>query len=108
MMFSVYADRKLKFKPIPTTLDYQQALADPSQTIRTWSGAGVENWDVLPGKWLLFTDFLIGKEIPSALHKDPRALFIERVAFSTPDGLQLDGGKVHTFAQRLADFGIGI
>ena len=57
---------------------------------------------------MMFTDFLVGKTQPANLRLDQRALFIERVAYSTPWGLQLDGGKVNTIDQKLAQRGLGL
>ena len=107
-IFGVYAGRKIVYKQIPSTVKYTQKLSDLSQSIETLAGINIFPWNVLPGEWMLFTDFLIGKSQPSNLREDQRALFIERVAYSTPWGLQLDGGKVNTIDQKLAQRGLGL
>lgn len=107
MLFGVYADCRVVYAAAPTVLEYHQALSDPEQAIKTVAGASVYPWNAEAGKWLLFTDFLVGRAIPVTLREDPRAMFIEKVAYSTPWGLALDGGKLDTISQKLARLGIG-
>lgn len=107
-IFGLYANRKIVYKQIPSDLEYTQRLSDPAQDIVTVAGARVFPWNVLPGKWMMFTDFLVGKTQPSDLREDQRALFIEKVAYSTPWGLQLDGAKVGTIDQKLKQRGLGL
>lgn len=107
-IFGVYAGRKIVYQAVPTDLEYNQRLSDPAQRITTEGQAVVFPWNVLPGNWMMFTDFLIGSTQPANLRNDQRAMFIERVAYSTPWGLQLDGGKINTIAQKLAQRGLGL
>ena len=107
-IFGVYAGRKIVYQAVPTDLEYNQRLSDPAQRITTVGEAVVFPWNVLPGNWMMFTDFLIGQTQPANLRDDQRAMFIERVAYLTPWGLQLDGGKVNTIAQKLAQRGLGL
>ena len=107
-LFGVYADRVIKYEVAPTAFEYQQNLSDNKQRVRAMSGAEVKPWNVLPGKWLLFTDFLIGKTQPDTIREDQRALFIEQVSYTIPYGLQLDGNKVSTVKQKLAKMGLGV
>ena len=107
-LFGLYENRKIVYKAMPATVEYVQRLSDPLQTIMTEGEEIIFPWNVLPGNWMLFSDFLIGKSQPTDLRLDQRALFIERVAYSTPWGLQLDGGKVHTIEQKLAQRGLGL
>jgi hypothetical protein len=111
-VFGVYADNDgtliIRYGTIPTAIEYYQALRSPGQEIRKAQGSEIDNWAVLPNKWLLFGDFMIGRPIETPPNPDPRTMYIERVAYSTPNGLQLEGGKVERLKQMLADFGIGI
>ena len=107
-IFGVYAGRKIIYAQVPTEFEYRQALSDPGQKVTTMEGGEVKPWNVLPGKWLLFTDFLTDKITPSNLRKDQRAMFIERVVYSSPYGLQLDGGKMYSVKQALAAKGLGM
>lgn len=106
-LLSVGKDRYIMYQQMPSDLEYEQRLSDPAQIITTAGGQVVEPWNVEAGKWLLFTDFLIGKTIPSDLRDDPRALFIESNTYSAPYGTQLVGAKVSTAKQILARLGIG-
>ena len=107
-LFSVGAGRKITYTQIPTAVEYYQALSDPAQETKKSGNAIVYPWNVLPGEWMKFTDFLIGKVQPAQLDLDQRNIFIEKVAFSTPWGLQLDGGKVNTISQAMARLGAGV
>jgi hypothetical protein len=106
-LFGVYAGFMPVYEAAPATIEYQQQLSDPEQKVATLSGGRVLPWHVLPGKWLLFSDFLIGESEPADLRNDPRAMFIEDVTYTAPWGLAMQGGKVDTFAQKLARKGLG-
>jgi len=106
-LFGIHNDQAATYEAAPTDLEYQQRLSDPKVRVETVSGAEVYPWNVLPGKWLMFPDFLIGKTQPSALREDARALFIEEVRYRAPWGLSLHGGDVDTLPQLLAQFGLG-
>ena len=110
-VLGVYGDDNgliVRYGTIPTDLSYQQALRDPAQRVKEYQGSELDYWRVLPNKWLMFTDFLVGRALNWPPNPDPRTMYIERVAFVTPNGLKLDGGKVHTVKQRLADFGLSL
>jgi len=106
-LFGMYANQMPKYAAAPTTLEYQQQLSDPEQKVTTISGGRVLPWHVLPGKWMTFSDFLVGESEPADLRRDPRAMFIESVTFTAPWGLGLKGGKIDTFSQKLAQTGLG-
>jgi hypothetical protein len=106
-LFGVYAGFMPVYEAAPTTLLYQQQLSDPEQKVTYLDGGRVLPWHVLPGKWLTFSDFLTGESEPADLRDDPRAMFIESVTFTAPWGLAMQGGKVDTFAQKLARKGLG-
>ena len=59
-----------------------------------------------PGKWLMFTDFLIGQAEELNLRNDPRAMFIETVKYTAPWSLQLKGGAVDTIDAVVAQLGL--
>jgi len=106
-VFTCYAGRFVTYAPAPTTVEYQQLLADPEQRVVTLQGAPVEPWNVLPGKWLFFPDFLVGRVRPdTALANDPRALFIEAVTYTMPRMLQVDGSRWGSIQQRLGLMGL--
>lgn len=104
-LYGVYSDRQAIYTAAPTEYAYRREIA-ASGDVETIIGGTVKPWAVKPGKWLLFPDFLVGRSQPSDLRTDPRALFIERVVFSMPRGLQLDGGKTSTVEQKIARLGL--
>lgn len=105
-LFGIYQDRQAVYAAAPTTIAYQQRLADPEQRFETLAGGIVKPWNILPGKWLFFPDLLIGKSQPADLREEPRAMFIESVTYSAPWGLSLSGGKLSAVDQRLARLGL--
>jgi len=106
-LFGVFNDKVAKYNVVPTTLEYQQRLSDPEGKIETLTGERINPWNVMPGRWLLLNDFLIGKTIPTDLRLDQRAIFIERVTFTAPWGLTIEGGKSDTLPQKFAKLGLG-
>jgi hypothetical protein len=102
-LFGIYDDEKAKYAAIPTTAFYQHRIADKFRRIeRFGTGELVRPWDVEPGQFLFFPDFLIGRTQPVALRDDPRYLFIESVSFSTPYDVQINGAQLSTIPQLLA------
>jgi len=61
----------------------------------------------LPGRWALFTDFLVARTPPTAdPRQDPRALFIEQATYTAPWSLDLQGGRADRTSQMLAQLGL--
>jgi hypothetical protein len=104
--FGIYENRVALYEQIPTSIEYQIRLRDPEQRIENIVGGRVKPWNVLPGKWAYFPDFLIGGRRDYALQEDPRALFIESVIFRTPREVQLNGVKVSTIQQKINRLGL--
>lgn len=104
MNFGCYFGRKFIFEPIPTTVEYQHALGDAAQRIRRLpDNMVVYPWQVLPGKFLEVTDFLVSsQQSPTNLLQNERMKFIDSVRYSMPWGLDLSGGKMDTLSQVLA------
>ena len=102
MLFGVWNNRHVKFAEIPSTKAYVHKLSDPEQRITTPTGLRVLPWNVLPGEWILFTDYLIGKTQPADLSQDQRAMFIQDMTFTAPWALSLKGAKIGTVRQYLA------
>ena len=105
-LFGVYEDYTCRYEAAPTTVEYHQRLTDAAQRITLPTGAPVPPWRVLPGKWLLFPDLLVGGIIPTDLKDDPRSMFIESVAYTQPFGLELQGGSTDTLKQMLGQMGL--
>lgn len=105
-LFGIYNDLKPQYDVIPTDTAYQQRISDPKQRIETPQGLEVKPWNVLPGQWLLYTDFLVGKVPPANKRDDPRYEFIESVIYTAPWGLTHTGNKAGTLSQKLAKLGL--
>jgi len=104
--FGIYADRIAIYEQIPSNIEYQVRLRDPEQRIENVVGGRVKPWNVLPGKWAYFPDFLLGGRRDYTLQQDPRALFIESVVFRTPREVQMNGVKVSTIQQKINRLGL--
>jgi hypothetical protein len=106
--FGIYAGRKAFYTEIPSTVEYLHRIRDNKQRIdRIIGGNEVMPWDVLPARWVLVSDFLVGRNVSgSELRDDPRNLFIESVTYTAPWGLQITGAKVATMPQLLARLGL--
>lgn len=102
----MYNDRIVEYTAMPTTLTYQQRLADPAQSIETILGTPVEYYEVRPAQWLFFPDFLTGLTPTVGPRNDPRALFIENVKYIAPATISINGSKVGTLNQQLAQLGL--
>jgi hypothetical protein len=102
-----YQDRIFWYNEVPTIKAYTFSLSDPTQEVRGTGGEIVRPWEVLPGRWLFFPDAMIGRTEDVDLKDDPRALFIESVTYTMPYDLLVNGEKVGTLAQKLAQKGLG-
>lgn len=109
--FGIYAGQAAVYEQIPSTVYYTHALGDAEQVIALeGTGSRVYPWNVKPGRWLMVTDFLVGRGAPATveeLRKDPRAIFIESVRYSAPWGISINGGRVGKLNQKLAKLGLG-
>lgn len=106
-IFGIYEERKAHYGPVPDFISYKFKLRDASRQVFDLSDNLVPPWRIRPGRWIQFTDFMLGS-IPSItrLREDPRNLFIETVEFTAPNILNLSGGKVTKFEQKLAKLGL--
>ena len=104
-LFGIYDNREAWYNIAPTTVEYEIMLSDPAQ--RIMGPAEVKPWDVRPGRWAMFTDFLVGQSVPANLEEDPRAMFIESVTYTMPNTVVLNGGTNQELSQIMASFGLG-
>lgn len=105
-LFGIYEDRIPTYAAIPSAVEYTQRLRDQRQAVRTPTGVEVRPWQVRPGKWLQFTDLLVGRPLGEDLSTDPRVMFVESVNFDAPYTVRLQGQKAGRFDQRLARLGL--
>jgi hypothetical protein len=106
-LFGIYAGRRAVYEVQPTDTAYLQRITDNRQDVETPTGQIVKPWDVLPGRWLLYPDFLVGRITPANKRDDSRYEFIERVTYTAPWALSHTGSKVSTLPQKLAKLGLG-
>ena len=85
-------------------MEYLQSVYDADMQVTTVTGDVVEPWDVKPGKWLLFSDFLTGLPPPdyASLEQDMRTMFIEEIVYNMPRSVSLRGNPYDTVKARLA------
>jgi len=106
MLFGLYAERLPVYTQVPTAVEYVQRLAGGGP-IKSSTEADLQPWDILPGKWLHFTDLLIGRKMDmDVLLNNPNLMFIESVKFSFPDSLGLTGGNAGKLSQQLSKLGL--
>ena len=105
-LFQVGEGQYVTYAPMPTSIEYHQRITDNRQTITTPTGQIVPPWNVQAGKWVLVPDFLVGSSLSADLRTDYRAMFAEQVTFTSPDGLELQGGDADRLAQVLARKGL--
>lgn len=106
-MFGIYDELVAEFKAVPTTLEYNAKATSGGLEIVDMEGHVVVPYNILPGRWLLFTDLMPGKSIAADLRDEPRALLIKRVEFTAPSDLRLNGADANTLPQILAQYGLG-
>ena len=112
-LFSVLANREVHYNQIPNDVEYMARVSSRGLVIRSSRQALIEPWRLLPGYWLSMDDFLVGRTFPAltlpfpSLHEDPRLMFVEKVTYRAPFGLQLQGGNTDEINQLLAQMGAG-
>lgn len=108
MIFGIYEDRTAYYNEVEQVVTYTQRLDDIGVNLRGLAGEVIDPWDILPGKWIEFTDFLVGNTVDlSLIRSDPRLMFIESVSYTASYDVQLSGGKTDTLPQQLAKLGLG-
>lgn len=103
----IYGNEEVYYQPIPTSMEYRYSTSDPSSQITTPGGTVVWPWEVLPARWLAITDLLVGRPVDADFRKDPRNMFIEQVNYTAPYNIQINGIKIGTLAQKVAQLGVG-
>lgn len=103
--FGIYANRRAIYAPLPTDYAYQFSLSNSDLAL--YGGGELLPWDILPARWLFYTDFMPGRIAQLEKRNDPRVLLIESVTFTAPWGISINGGKVSNAQQLLARLGIG-
>ena len=105
-LFQVGEGQYITYAAMPTSIEYHQRITDNRQIITTPTGQPVPPWNVLAGKWVLVPDFLVGSSLAADLRTDYRAMFVEQLTFTSPDGLELQGGDADRITQLMARYGL--
>jgi hypothetical protein len=105
-LFGIYADRKPYYWQAPTDVEYFQRITSRRQDVESAAQTPVMAYDVLPGKWLRYVDFLVGRPGGTSMRFDPRFEFVERVTFTAPNTIVHSGDKQSTLKQKLAKYGL--
>jgi hypothetical protein len=108
-IFGIYEGRQAQFNVVPDTIEYVNRRGD-RDLIEYRKGGEVMPWDVRPGKWLAWPDLVVGPPLPqtrSEMYSDLRVELIERVTFTAPYDLSVNGQRITTTPQALAQLGLG-
>jgi hypothetical protein len=105
-LFGIYQNRTPHYHLAPTAYEYTARSTDNKITFYKLNGEEVKPYNVLPGKWMLVTDLLVGTVPPTDLKFDPRAMFIEEVRYSSEEGVTFNAGRINQLTQRLGRLGI--
>jgi hypothetical protein len=103
--FGVDANRRAVYQPFPTSVRYIQERGTPKLT--ELNGAVVPGVAVEAGEWVVTPDIVrtgLPPRVPTS--RDLRYSFIEKVVYTTPDGLNLSGAKISKLGQMLAQYGL--
>lgn len=105
-LFYILNDRKAYYHQAPTTIEYRAYVQQGGVILQSPNQSAIDPWRLRPGRWLAFYDFLVGRNI-TAVNRDPRMMFVEKVTYRAPFGLQLAGGNTDEINQLLAQSGMG-
>jgi len=103
-----YKGRQIVYEPAPTSIRYVQR-AMSNDLLTDLIGGRVQPWNVQPGQWIYYADFLTGRLPPvtgAAIMRDPRCGLIETVSLDDRYGLDLNGIHAGTLDQMLARQGL--
>ena len=103
--WGIYADRRVFFEVAPEVEEYLVSASDVGRGYTTRDSGRVEEYNLLPGKWLIITDVLVGLTEPN-LRRNPRAMWIDAVKYDAKSGATLNPGKFGTVKQDLARIGL--
>jgi len=101
-------NRQIVYEPAPTSIRYVQRAAS-NDMLTDLIGGQVRPWNVEPGQWIFYADFLTGQLPPvtgAQLKRDPRCGLIEVVTLDNKYGLDINGVHVGTLDQMLARQGL--
>jgi hypothetical protein len=101
-LFMVLENEIVYYRTIPTAIEYYYSIGSNLQAVKSPGQALIYPWDVMPGKFIEVSDFMVGSLPIVDLRKNPKVAFIESVRFSAPWSLDLSGGKLDKLNQAIA------
>ena len=108
-LFGVYENRQARFNIVPDYIKYDNRRGD-RDLLEYHGGGEVMPWNVRAGDWMAWPDLIVGPPLPhtrAELYDDVRCMLMERVTFTAPYDLSVNGQRVNTGAQALAQLGLG-
>jgi hypothetical protein len=105
-LFGVYEDRSAYYHAAPTTVEYLQYLTSNLDTVFTPNSVEVYPWNMRPGRWMVFPDFMSTRRHPDNLREDPRAMFIEAIDYTAPYTATAQAGPTARLDQMLGQLGL--
>ena len=91
-IFGIYQNNQAEYKPVPIVVEYEQSGSSNNSIIKDTNGSIINPESALAGKWIRYSDLLIGKNQPSDIRGSQNSVFIEKVTFISPKTLIIDGG----------------
>lgn len=108
-VYGFYANGVFVYESIPTQVEYIYST-DRGVITKAGSDFIVPHASVEPAKWLYISGPLGDSSYPSGLDQlraSHNAIFIERVSFTYPNGLELNGIKLDSLKEQLDSMGLG-
>lgn len=104
--FGIYENRRAYYRAAPTRVEYLQYLTGNAGTVLDADRNEVYPWDMRPGRWMLFPDFMTTRRHSTDLRSDPRAMFIEGIDFTAPYTMTASAGPTARLDQMLGQLGL--
>lgn len=108
-IFGIYENRQAVYELSSSIVDYEMRLDNTEQHILDPGEAIVYPWQIRPGKYAFFSDFMPGLGVVNTdLQQDLRTIEIEQVQFDVrlPFSVQLTGGHTSKYEQKSARLGL--
>jgi hypothetical protein len=107
-LFGVMAGRRTVYCAAPIRATYQYH-ASAARIELYGAGQAVPPWLVQAGKWTFVADYIVGR-VPAGndYRSDPRYIFNERVTYTYPRTVEIEGVRMGKVDQILAEYGGGM